>query len=337
MYGISDLFTQENINLLTNFILNNKDLCLISNKEDWKGLFNKLYSDYYLGELFDEEKEEITRLRSSFGFLYHYFLKLDNFDILQVLDNIPDYAFYEDYALDNVEIPKNITSIGDGAFAGCHELTSVKIPKTVIKIGRCAFSECSSLTTISVEDGNPIYHSAENCLIETATQTLMKCCVGGGFPESVIHIGEEAFSDNLPLASFAIPDGVLDIGKKAFFGCAHLSSIRLPASLKRIEEGAFSKCHELTSIIIPSSVKSIQDQAFYGCSDLASVIVFGSETRIGDRAFACCPCLTDIYFSNDACIGNNSFGQHPQVVIHAPRGSVAEFYAKEHNILFETI
>ena len=93
------------------------------------------------------------------------------------------------------------TSIGDSAFRDCG-LTSITIPDSVTSIGQYAFYECTKLTSIIVVEGNTKYHSTGNCLIETATKTLILGCKTSVIPTdgsvtiggSVTYIGENAFA-----------------------------------------------------------------------------------------------------------------------------------------------
>ena len=54
---------------------------------------------------------------------------------------------------------------------------------------------CSGLDSITVESGNIVYDSRDNCnaIIETATNTLLRGCKNTIIPHSVTSIGDNAF------------------------------------------------------------------------------------------------------------------------------------------------
>ncbi len=125
-----------------------------------------------------------------------------------------------------ITIPNGVTSIEDGAFIGCSSLREITISDSVTSIGGGVFSGCSSLTSITVESDNPRYHSAGNCLIETATKTLVVGCKSSVIQSGrVTSIGEMAFFGCSSLTEITIPNSVKSIGKRAFFGCSSLINI----------------------------------------------------------------------------------------------------------------
>ncbi len=259
-------------------------------------------------------------------------------------------AFYEYDSLTRMIIPDSVTNIGDGAFAVCRNLTSVTLPEGLIKIGRTAFSgctslksitipssvtsigefafnTCSSLESISVHEGNPIYHASGNCLIETASKTLIAGCQNSIIPDdgSVTKIGVNSFI-YIPLTSITIPACVTSIDANAFEAndfenisvsagntvyhssgnClietasktlivgSQNSVIPTDGSVTSIGGGAFADCNALTSITIPDSITSIGNYAFDGCESMTNVIIPDGVTSIGYSAFSHCNALTSI-------------------------------------------
>ena len=167
--------------------------------------------------------------------------------------NILYNAFSNCSRLTNVTIGNGVTSIGDSAFKGCTGLTSVTIGNSVTSIDEYAFFGCSGLSNIIVDKVNTKYHSAGNCLIETATKTLISGCKTSIIPSdgSVTSIGRRAFLCCTGLTSVTIPDSVTSIGYSAFEGCTGLTSITIPDSVTSIGNYALSGCSSLKSITIP--------------------------------------------------------------------------------------
>lgn len=205
--------------------------------------------------------------------------EIKNVTIPRFVSVIARKAFSSCSSLTNITIPDSVKVIGDHAFSECVNLINIKISNSVISIGTYAFIGCSHLEKIIVEEGNEVYHSAQNCLIETKSKTLILGCKNSIIPT----------------------DGSLtSIGHGAFCRCLDLTSITIPNSVTSIEDGAFCNCWSLQSINIPDGVTIIGEHAFYGCS-LQSIIIPNSVTSIGKGAFQYCKKLVEIYYDAAEC------------------------------------
>ncbi len=154
------------------------------------------------------------------------------------------------WSLKQITFPDSLTKIGHWAFTGCRSLSSIFIPKNVSTIDTWAFSECSNLEQITVAEENTIFHSAGNCLIETADKALAQGCKNSVIPsdESVVFILSSSFQGCTGLKSIVIPDGVTFIGDRAFEGCTALTTVMLPETLKTISEKSFANCYCLSDV-----------------------------------------------------------------------------------------
>ena len=194
---------------------------------------------------------------------------------------IGEWAFGECKSLTSVKIPDGVTSIGASAFFNCPSLTSITIPDSVTYIGTRAFQFCSGLANLQVEAGNSVYHSAGDCIIETASKTLIVGCKSSRIPTdgSVTVIDDAAFYGCTGLTSITIPASVTRIGEYAFYGCSGLTKVIIQGGVTRLDNYAFCSCTELFSIAIPATTTSIGNWAFYQCSKLSYVTYCGTAEQ----------------------------------------------------------
>ena len=219
-------------------------------------------------------------------------------------------AFYKCSSLTSATIPTSVTSIGNTVFFGCTSFASLAIPASVTSIGSQVFTNCPSLATMTVEEGNTIYDSRNNCnaLIETATNTLIAGTKNTVIPNTVTSIGERAFRGSTGLTSINIPNSVAVIEDMAFYGCSSLESVAIPNSVTSIGGSAFLGCSGLTSLTIGNSVAVIGDMAFLDCSGLTSLTIGNSVTSIGDMAFYDCSSLSHLIVPDSVItIGRDAF------------------------------
>ena len=185
--------------------------------------------------------------------------------------------------------------------------TDIVIPSTyhglpVTEIGKNAFSDRASAYITSVLIPDSIITIGDNAFSDCDSLTSIE------IPDSVTTIGSSVFSACSNLTSIEIPDGVTTIGDYAFQYCSSLTSIEIPDSVTTIGFGVFQYCSSLTSIEIPDSVTTIGLDAFAFCSSLTSIEIPDGVTWIEYRVFSNCSSLTSIEIPNSVTwIGDEAF------------------------------
>jgi hypothetical protein len=197
--------------------------------------------------------------------------------------SIGEYTFINCAVLTGLAIPNSVTNIGMAAFQGCTALSSLTIPNGVISIGDSAFDGCTSLRNIVI--GNGVMTIGSSAFFDCTNLTSIT------MGDSVTDIGSYAFSGGpgfggCPISSMVIPNTVINIGEYAFSYCYNLAEIALSDNLTSIQEGAFEDCTSLSSVTIPASVTSIENDAFAGTVNLTGVYFLGNAPGSGTDPYS---------------------------------------------------
>ena len=182
---------------------------------------------------------------------------LTSFDFHDDTKIIWNGAFKGCTNLVSMDIPEGITQIQRYAFQNCTALESVTISSTVTSLSIWMFAGDNNLTTLTVAEGNPVYHSVDNCIITTKTKTLfagIKTSVIPAGGEEVTVIGGNAFY-SVPLTTIYIPEGITQIDGNAFQSCFNLETVIMDATVTKIADKAFRVCRKLTSIFYTGSAE----------------------------------------------------------------------------------
>lgn len=184
--------------------------------------------------------------------------KLEEIVIPKSITRIDRSAFYNCFALASINIPDSVTTIDKAGFKLCTGLISITIGSGVSSIAEDAFSFLrgdsynSSLSSIVVSPNNLVYDSRNNCncLIETATNTLLLGSVNSFIPNTVEIIASRAFS-GVPITSIVIPNSVRTIHNYAFhqastpkasYDYQGLTTLTIGSNVTYIGTSAFGEC-----------------------------------------------------------------------------------------------
>lgn len=186
-------------------------------------------------------------------------------------------------------------------------------PRTMQKIDKMAYESLNLLTstleTIEVKEGNEYFHSKNNCLIETATKTLVLGCKNSIIPD----------------------DGSVEIiGEYAFNGCMGAKSIEIPEGVKEIHNMAFAYT-DFEEIVIPKSIELIAEESFVLNPQLKSVTIKSKDAFINNLAFGTILELYNFY-QEEAYPANSD-----DLIIRAPKDSTAIAYAQRFGIKCEEL
>ncbi len=235
----------------------------------------------YLGGRAFKECQQLKTLSIGSGLTYIAWeafkgTGLESVTIPGNIETIETEAF-SNSAIRQLTLEEGLRYIADCAFENCNNLTGVAFPQSTEYISVTAFFGCASLVELSVAEGNPIYHSSGNCVINTVYKSLFMGCGGSVIPT----------------------DGSVEqIGDRAFYDRDNLESIVIPGTITSIGYGAFTDCDQLAEIIIPDSVVEIGGSAFMHCDSLTRVELGDGVDVLGSGVFAWCP-LTSLDLGNN--------------------------------------
>ena len=233
-------------------------------------------------------------------------------------------------SLRSIDIPDSVTTIGDAAFQYCTSLSEIKLPAQLQSIGENAFLRCESLKNIDIPDS--VTSIAASAFRESGLTAIT-------IPGSVAgNLGGAVFQDCASLADVVLEDGVTTIPFNAFSGCSKLVRVSIPNSVTEIENRAFYDCASLTDLVLPDNLTEMGNYLFSGCSSLTSIEIPDGVTELRECTFYNCTNLTAILIpSSVTTIGESVFEGADSVTIYGYSGSVAQIYADEHNIPFESV
>ena len=200
-------------------------------------------------------------------------------------------AFCDCTSLENINISNGVERIPDTFIQGCTAVTEVVIPQSVKSIGNYAFSGCDNLENVrflgtgEISVGNNIFMNSYKAMI---------CCKENSYMHSYADINGLKVNvlDEDGNPNFEVKNNVLikykgnaqdvfvssasKIGYGAYCGNSALKTVELSNGVDRIYDKAFADCTGLEKIVIPQNVSAIGDDSFSGCDKLTIYCYSGS-------------------------------------------------------------
>ena len=251
--------------------------------------------------------------------------RLANITIPNSVSVMERAVFQDCSSLQNVSLPKQITTIEDNMFFGCMNLRSISIPASVKKIGSAVFQDCIYLSDVKF---GPNLEIIGDYAFDVCAMSKIE------LPDTLVSIGQQAFSNNDALTELVIPEGVESIGLWAFAACENLTSVSIPASVKTmgsnpfcinpslaeitvapensyycsIDNSIYSKDLKIlytvpgvtqSTYTVSDTVTAIADYAFYSHEQVSRIEIPESVETIGYSAFMYADNLSEIVFYGD--------------------------------------
>ena len=281
-----------------------------------------------------------------------YFHRITKVIIEEGVTSIGDYAFMSATKINDLTLPATLERIGTYAFFSCSALTGLTLPAGVTEIGDRAFMSCSSMDSLEVDENNSTYHSAGDCIIETAANKLILGCNNSVIPAdgSVTVIGSEAFYGRAGLTGITIPEGVTSIENQAFYGCTGLTYVALPSTLTSLpadNNQPFINCSGIEEITVAdgnpayySAGNAVIDKYYktlvFGCKT-TTIAGDGSVITIGRDSFKGHAGLTDLKIPRSVLYINDAFSGCTNLTIYCYEGSAAHTFAVNKGINYELL
>lgn len=169
------------------------------------------------------------------------------------IEHIGYNTFAYCFALEFVSLPSSLRNI-QNAFYGCENLAVVNFRGDMRQY--CELER--TYNSLRVEDRYPTFYNAKILLDGNEFPKDIK------IPAGTTKIADFAFSF-MDITSVNIPDSVTHIGYQAFLNCESLETVKFGNGLKTIDSYAFVGCESLKEIKIKDGIESIGHGAFQGC------------------------------------------------------------------------
>lgn len=190
---------------------------------------------------------------------------LEEIILPEPVTEIGSWAFENCKSLKRITLPETLERIGEGAFENCVQLRELALPKHMQEIGYGAFRGCTGLKNVCVLAEIPGMENPVFCECSSLADAQGHVIVGGIYygyygeretvkiPDGVTGIAAQAFSDigSSRLRQILLPNSLRHIGSEAFGHCTRLENLFIPDGAKDIAQNAFQIGGNLRELSLP--------------------------------------------------------------------------------------
>ncbi|MDE6523550.1 MAG: leucine-rich repeat protein [Muribaculaceae bacterium] len=187
------------------------------------------------------------------------------------------YSFMNCTNLRSIGFPNSVIQLGTGVFKNCENLRSVTIGNSVTNLGKNIFENCNELIKVAYPNNLtlelPPQEATDPDKILEFAYDPNECIYEDEFiygPEKK----EILFAPSEIQGTYIVPETVITIGDRAFSRCENLKSVEIGRSLGTIKKHAFSRCKNLMSLKIYSEIPpNMHDDSFNDLYDKITIFV----------------------------------------------------------------
>lgn len=229
--------------------------------------------------------------------------KLCSFEVTDYFRKIPWYKAQPDGAVylgnmlldykgtmsanTTVTVKNGTYAINDFAFYNQSNLKDIVLPDSIERIGYKAFHATSWFNKQPYYQpiylGNVLYYYnfPWRAIRETDIEEELV------IPDGIVSISSGAFSNRCTYRNIILPESLEHIGKEAFLECFYLEKLTVPTTgkLKVIDDIAFYDCNNLEDFVFPNGFERLGINAFSSCEKLKHISMPASVESIGLTAF----------------------------------------------------
>ena len=280
---------------------------------------------------------------------------LSEINLPSTLKSIDIYAFSSTAISGELVIPDSVETIENNCFYNCKNISRVVIGSNLKTISGTssvdynnAFSHCSNLKEFVVKNNNTYFSSQDGILYNKDKTKLILAPEGYKvndlyIPNSVKEIGDYSFYGIANVkGKIYFPEGLISIGRQSFSQCGISGEINIPSSVTSINYSSFRNAEYVTKInvdsnnvkyssqdgilynkdkteliiapkgitinnlTLPDSLKVIDSLAFDGCKGITGTLTLGENLEtIKERAFEGCSGIDKIVLNNNLKVIEN--------------------------------